>query len=80
MLHHVATAEPAQRIDVFVLDPLEAELVRDFVEDADEPGKRVGQRAVEVENYQVVFRNLWILSLALVVCFGGFIFSQRPQS
>jgi hypothetical protein len=64
MLHHVLAAEATKRVDVFVLDAPEAELVRDFVEDADEPRERVGKRAVEVEDDQVVFIDfrifLWV--------------------
>jgi hypothetical protein len=62
MLHHVAAAHPSEAVDFRVRDLSEGELVRDFVEYADEPGERVGERAVEVENYQVVFRNVWVLS------------------
>jgi hypothetical protein len=72
MLHHVAPTEAAQRVDVFVRDAAETELVRNFVEDADEPGERVGERAVEVEYYQVVFFDFGFSSGSRVRL-GGFI-------
>ena len=54
MPHQVAGIHGPQRVDLVRLRPLEAEAVGDLVDDAAEPGKRVGKRAVEVEDDELV--------------------------
>jgi hypothetical protein len=46
----------AQRLDLVRRDTAEAEFVGDAVQDPHEPGKAVRQRAVEIENDELVFQ------------------------
>src|SRR5690349_9504327 len=48
--HDLSHAEPAQRLDLVLGDPAEAEPVRHAIHVAQEPGEAVDQRAVEIED------------------------------
>jgi hypothetical protein len=43
-----------QRVRFVRLHPFETVAVGDVIDDAAEPGKRVGERAVEVEDHELV--------------------------
>lgn len=76
MLDHLPGAVAAQCVKLISFDALELVFVGDGVEDADEPGKRVRQRAVEIENHQLILHSdtpcllvSAISEISLLTCF-----------